>query len=107
MLLVLDVGNTNTVLGVFTRAKADAGRTAADKSPNDGPRYDPLLANWRVGTVQPSTVDDDGVLFRNLFAMAGLEVSGMHGILTSSVVRPLDPRPRQACEAYFHSTPLF
>src|SRR5216683_2143418 len=107
MLLVLDVGNTNTVLGVFTRAKADAGRTAADKSPDDGPRYDQLLANWRVATVQTSTVDEYGVLFRNLFAMAGLEVSGMHGIVISSVVPPLDPVLRQVCERYFNSKPLF
>jgi type III pantothenate kinase len=107
MLLVLDVGNTNTVLGVFTRAKADAGGTAADKSPNDAPRYDRLLANWRVATVQTSTVDEYGVLFRNLFAMAGLEVSGMHGIVISSVVPPLDPVLRQVCERYFNSKPLF
>ena len=107
MLLVLDVGNTNTVLGVFTRAKADAARTAADKSPNAAPRYDQLLANWRVATVQTSTVDEYGVLFRNLFAMAGLEVSGMHGIVISSVVPPLDPVLRQVCERYFNSKPLF
>jgi type III pantothenate kinase len=107
MLLVLDVGNTNTVLGVFTRAKADAGGTAADKSSNDAPRYDQLLANWRVATVQTSTVDEYGVLFRNLFAMAGLEVSGMHGIVISSVVPPLDPVLRQVCERYFNSKPLF
>jgi type III pantothenate kinase len=107
MLLVLDVGNTNTVLGVFTRAKADAGRTAADKSRSDAPRYDHLLANWRVATVQTSTVDEYGVLFRNLFAMAGLEVSGMHGIVISSVVPPLDPVLRQVCERYFNSKPLF
>src|SRR5713226_5099297 len=107
MLLVLDVGNTNTVLGVFARAKTDAGRTAADKSPNDAPRYDQLLANWRVATVQTSTVDEYGVLFRNLFAMAGLEVSGMHGIVISSVVPPLDPVLRQVCERYFNSKPLF
>src|ERR1700724_2146901 len=107
MLLVLDVGNTNTVLGVFTRANADAGRTAADKSPNEAPRYDQLRANWRVATVQTSTVDEYGVLFRNLFAMAGLEVSGMHGIVISSVVPPLDPVLRQVCERYFNSKPLF
>jgi type III pantothenate kinase len=107
MLLVLDVGNTNTVLGVFTRANADAGRTAADKSPNEAPRYDQLRANWRVATVQTSTVDEYGVLFRNLFAMAGLEVSGIHGIVISSVVPPLDPVLRQVCERYFNSKPLF
>ncbi len=72
MLFVLDVGNTNTVLGVFA------------KSPDSGTsRYDKLLANWRVTTLRAQTVDEYGVLFRNLFSMQGLE-------------------PR-----YFHQKPLF
>src|SRR5713101_6198839 len=107
MLLVLDVGNTNTVLGVFARAKTDAGRTAADKSPNDAPRYERLVANWRVATVQTSTVDEYGVLFRNLFSMAGLESKGVRGIAIASVVPPLDPVLRQVCESYFNLKPLF
>jgi type III pantothenate kinase len=99
MLLVLDVGNTNTVLGVFARAGAT--------DPDDGPRYERLLANWRVATVQRSTVDEYGVLFRNLFSMAGLEATGIHGIVISSVVPPLDPVLRQVCERYFDLKPLF
>jgi type III pantothenate kinase len=103
MLLVLDVGNTNTVLGVFARASmANPG-----SDPDDGPRYDRLLANWRVATVQRSTVDEYGVLFRNLFSMAGLEATGIHGIVISSVVPPLDPVLRQVCERYFNLKPLF
>jgi type III pantothenate kinase len=103
MLLVLDVGNTNTVLGVFARAsKANPGGDA-----DDGLRYERLLANWRVATVQRSTVDEYGVLFRNLFSMAGLEATGIHGIVISSVVPPLDPVLRQVCERYFNLKPLF
>jgi type III pantothenate kinase len=103
MLLVLDVGNTNTVLGVFTRvAKVHPGA-----APGDTPHYERLLANWRVATKQASTVDEYGVLFRNLFAMAGLEASGIHGIVISSVVPPLDPVLRDVCEKYFNSKPLF
>jgi type III pantothenate kinase len=99
MLLVLDVGNTNTVLGVFDRAP---------KPHNDeAPPYERLVANWRVATVQTSTVDEYGVLFRNLFSMASLEASGIHGIVISSVVPPLDPVLRQVCERYFNSKPLF
>lgn len=102
MLLVLDVGNTNTVLGVFARAaKVHIGDS------DDGPRYERLLANWRVATVQRSTVDEYGVLFRNLFSMAGLEATGIHGIVISSVVPPLDPVLRQVCERYFNLKPLF
>ena len=99
MLLVLDVGNTNTVLGVFSRAASQSAAATA--------RYEQLVANWRVGTRQGSTVDEYGVLFRNLFSMANLEVSEIHGIVISSVVPPLDPVLRQVCERYFNSKPLF
>jgi len=101
MLLVVDVGNTNTVLGVFARAQ---------NSPNPAddaiPHYDRLVANWRVATRQGSTVDEYGVLFRNLFSMASLEASEIQGIVISSVVPPLDPVLRQVCERYFNSKPL-
>jgi type III pantothenate kinase len=102
MLLVIDVGNTNTVLGVF-------GRPPDLRSSNEGgePGYTYLMANWRVATSRTSTVDEYGVLFRNLFSMAALEVKGVHGIVVSSVVPPLDPVLRQVCERYFHLRPLF
>src|ERR1700729_2997471 len=102
MLFVLDVGNTNTVLGVFARAPGVPPNQDSDPAPH----YDHLLANWRVATVQRSTVDEYGVLFRNLFSMAGLEATGIHGIVISSVVPPLDPVLRQVCERYFNSKPL-
>ncbi len=101
MLLVLDVGNTNTVLGVFAR---DANAQGGDAG--DSPRNGRLVANWRVATRQSSTVDEYGVLFRNLFSMASLEASEIHGIVISSVVPPLDPVLRQVCERYFNSKPL-
>src|SRR3954468_22286347 len=101
MLLVIDVGNTNTVLGVF-------GRPPDLRSSDEGePGYTHLMANWRVATSRTSTVDEYGVLFRNLFSMAALEVKGVHGIVVSSVVPPLDPVLRQVCERYFHLRPLF
>jgi type III pantothenate kinase len=102
MLFVLDVGNTNTVLGVF--ACAEKPQPAADSG--DATHYDRLVANWRVATRQSSTVDEYGVLFRNLFSMANLEASGIQGIVISSVVPPLDPVLRQVCERYFNSKPL-
>jgi type III pantothenate kinase len=103
MLLVVDVGNTNTVLGVFAAAET----SSASASGNGARHYERLLANWRVATKQASTVDEYGVLFRNLFSMAGLEASGIQGIVISSVVPPLDPVLRQVCERYFNSKPLF
>jgi len=103
MLLVIDVGNTNTVLGVFARvAKVHPGEPAAD-----APRYERLVAQWRVSTIWNHTVDEYGVLFRSLFAMDDLDVSGIHGIIISSVVPPLDSTLRQVCERYFKLKPLF
>jgi type III pantothenate kinase len=96
MLLVLDVGNTNTVLGVFARPSADPEA-----------HYTQLVAHWRVSTVRTRTVDEYGVLFRNLFAMDGLAADAMHGIVVSSVVPPLDYTLRQVCERYFKLTPLY
>jgi type III pantothenate kinase len=117
MLLVLDVGNTNTVLGVFAEnvsgdhaeAKIPGGTPDKDarEVPREVPQYDRLLANWRVATRQGSTVDEYGVLFRNLFSMANLEAAEIQGIVISSVVPPLDAVLRQVCERYFNSKPLF
>lgn len=101
MLFVIDVGNTNTVLGVFAPEKTQGGADLAATS------YKELLAHWRVATSRRSTVDEYGVLFRNLFSMAGLEAKGIHGIVISSVVPPLDPILRQVCERYFNLRPLF
>ena len=102
MLLVLDVGNTNTVLGVFARTAKTAGTSS-----EDGSRYEHLVANWRVATVATQTVDEYGVLFRNLFAMADLEAKEIRGIVISSVVPPLDSTLREVCERYFNTKPLF
>src|SRR6201987_3761691 len=103
MLFVIDVGNTNTVLGVFARvAKVHAGENAQ----NDA-HYERLVAHWRVAAVLNHTVDEYGVLFRSLFAMDNLEASGIHGIVISWVVPPLDSTLRQVCERYFNLKPLF
>ncbi len=99
MLLVIDVGNTNTVLGVF---EAPAGFTAEAKASAGR-----LIAHWRVATIKTQTVDEYGVLFRNLFAMAELQVEGVRGIIVSSVVPPLDSTLREVCEKYFQVKPLF
>lgn len=92
MLLVLDVGNTNTVLGLYSAA---AGRDER------------LIANWRVATNQNHTVDEYGVLLHNLFSMDSIEVKQIKGIAISSVVPPLDSTLRQVAEHYFHTQPLF
>jgi type III pantothenate kinase len=102
MLLVIDVGNTNTVLGVFAKsANATPGSNSGSNS------YDQPIANWRVSTNATQTVDEYGVLFRNLFSMDNVKAYGIHGIVISSVVPPLDSTLRQVCEKYFKTKPLF
>lgn len=97
MLLVLDVGNTNTALGVFAASESETPR----RKPGE------LIAHWRVATIWTQTVDEYGVLFRNLFAMADVEVSAIKGIIISSVVPPMDSTLREVCEKYFQCRPLF
>jgi len=87
MLLVLDVGNTNTVLGLYEKAE--------------------LRAHWRVATTKTQTVDEYGVLFRNLFSMDAIDAKQVRGIIISSVVPPIDSTLRQVCEKYFRVKPLF
>src|SRR5262249_44779991 len=99
MLLVFEVGKKKNALRGFC--------TIREKKTAPPPQYHNLVANWRVATVATQTVDEYGVLFRNLFAMDKVEVSGIHGIVISSVVPPLDSTLRQVCERYFNSKPLF
>jgi type III pantothenate kinase len=60
-----------------------------------------------VTTRGAQTVDEYGVLFRNLFSMQQLDPQEIHGIIVSSVVPPLDSTLRRVCERYFHQKPLF
>lgn len=99
MLLVIDVGNTNTVLGVYEIHEAGFA-----KSSPAGPR---MIAYWRVATIKTHTVDEYGVLFRNLFAVGKIESGDVSGIIISSVVPPMDSTLREVCERYFHLKPLF
>jgi len=114
MLLVLDVGNTNTVLGVYESAGPGfAGKSAStpertNPARSGGPGAAPrLMAHWRVATVMTHTVDEYGVLFRNLFAIGKIEAEDVRGIVISSVVPPMDSILREVCERYFKLKPLF
>jgi type III pantothenate kinase len=87
MLLALDVGNTNTVLGVFRGAE--------------------LIANWRLTTARDQTVDEYGVLTRNLFTLAGLDPAEIRGVIISSVVPTLNGTLEEMAQRYFHTKALF
>ena len=97
MLLALDVGNTNTVIGLYRLAKDAAPSTAAE-----------MVANWRIATPSSKqTTDELTVLLRNLFALKGLEIDVVDGIAISSVVPPLNAALKQVCELYFQVKPVF
>ena len=98
MLLVVDVGNTNTVLGLYRPSQEQAG------SP---PRFDQMVAHWRVGTIRANTADEYGVLFRNLFAMQKIDAAEVKAVVISSVVPPLDSTLREVSERYFQAKALF
>ena len=114
MLLALDVGNTNTVLGLYKLDEEPAA--AAARGPEETPapasqprpRVEPkLAAHWRVTTHRAQTSDEYGVLFVNLFNMSGISVDQVHHIIISSVVPPVETTLRRVCEKYFHLQPLF
>lgn len=69
MILVVDVGNTNVVLGLYQ------GRT--------------LTHHWRLGTNRSATVDEYGVTISNLFGMAGIGAARIQGVILSCVVPPM------------------
>jgi hypothetical protein len=86
MLLVIDVGNTNIVLGVF--------------------QGEELLDHWRLSTERLRTTDEYGVLIRNLFYLNGVNADAIDAIIISSVVPPIMPTLERMCQRYFGLVPL-
>src|SRR3974377_1392902 len=86
MLLVIDVGNTNTVLGIY-----------------EGER---LVDNWRVWTERDRTSDEYGVLVRNLFSARSIPLEKIESISISCVVPPMLNMLLELSEKYFHLKPL-
>jgi type III pantothenate kinase len=102
MLLALDVGNTNTVLGLYRLTPVASAEDSAQPAPNSE-----LIAHWRVTTHHTQTSDEYGVLFVSLFNMHGIAVDEVKHIIISSVVPPVEGTLRRVCEKYFHLQPLF
>src|SRR5262245_47860863 len=86
MLLAIDVGNTNIVLGVF-----------------DGRR---LVQSWRLQTLRERTADELGLLAEGLFAHSRIDRGGITGIVLGSVVPPLTGTTSSMVERYFGQTAL-
>ncbi|WP_136607580.1 type III pantothenate kinase [Paenibacillus dokdonensis] len=86
MILVIDIGNTNIVLGIYKRRE--------------------LLHHFRLSTIRHSTSDEYGVWFHNLFHMSGIPVSDIQGVIMSSVVPPMVHIIEEMCRKYIHKQPL-
>ena len=87
MLLVIDVGNTNTVIGVY-----------------DG---EILKYDWRIRTIRDTTADEFNVLANALFSDKGILRSTIHKIAISSVVPSSVPILNAYCEKYLGLSPLW
>ena len=86
MLLVIDIGNSNIVMGTYV-----------DKD---------LMKHWRVSTDRQKTGDEYGMLINDLFRYQGIELSDIKDIIISSVVPPLVVPFMKMCERYFKIKPL-
>ena len=86
MLLVIDVGNSNTVLGVY--------------------REDKLLCDWRIATDKDRTVDEYAILVLNLFELAQMKVDQLSAVIISCVVPPMLINLETLCHKYFKLVPL-
>jgi type III pantothenate kinase len=87
VLLALDAGNTNVTIGVFLARE--------------------LTHRWRLRTVHEQTADEWGILLRNLFALEGLDLQDIDGVVVASVVPPINSRLAEMTRRYFDSEPMF
>ncbi len=81
MLLAIDIGNTNTSLGVYTGEN--------------------LIAHWQMATVRNRTSDEIGVLARQMFSLAEIDFEKVSVVIVSSVVPQLNSAFRKMSEKYF------
>lgn len=86
MLLAMDIGNTNTVLGLFEDTR--------------------IVQDWRIRTEVNATVDEYGILIRSLFAAHGLSPDAVRHIIISCVVPPVLNSVERFCSKYFQVDPL-
>src|SRR5947208_1673864 len=86
MLLAIDVGNTNIVVGVFEGAK--------------------LAVSWRLLTLRERTADEVGLMVMGLFGHERLDTARIDAVVMGSVVPPLTPIMRSMVKRYFNRDPL-
>ncbi len=93
MLLAIDVGNTNTVIGLYRPATAEVPSAMA--------------YHWRMTTPLRQTVDELRLTLRSMFSLDGVDTGAITGVAISSVVPPIDSLLREVIEKIFNIKPLF
>jgi len=86
MLLAIDVGNTNIVLGLYQKKK--------------------LIIHWRIETDRERTEDEYAALMRGLFSINDLKFDVVKDIIVSCVVPPILPIVENLSKKYFNTSPL-
>lgn len=86
LLLVIDVGNTNSVFGIYE------GET--------------LREQWRMDSSRSRTSDEYGVMLLQMLGVAGILPDRIEGIIIASVVPTLMMAMEQMCQRYLHLTPM-
>ena len=86
MLLVIDIGNSNIVVGTYENKN--------------------LMKHWRISTDRQKTGDEYGILLNDLFRYQGVEIKDVSDIIISSVVPPLIVPFMKMCERYFNIKPM-
>lgn len=86
LLLVMDVGNSHIMVGVYQNAR--------------------LQDHWRLHTNRYATEDEYGMLIKNLLREAKISIAHISGVAMSSVVPPLRYVLGQMCQKYLHLNPL-
>ena len=86
MLLAIDVGNTNIVLGLYQKKK--------------------LIIHWRIETDRERTEDEYAALMRGLFSINDLKFDVVKDIAVSCVVPPILPIIENLSKKYFNAPPL-
>jgi type III pantothenate kinase len=86
LLLAMDVGNTNIMLGVYSGENLEIW--------------------WRISTKRAQTEDEYGVIIRNLFQQNGLKAECIKAVIISSVVPPLLCSLEKMSKKYFKVSPM-
>lgn len=86
MILTMDIGNTNTVLGLYEN--------------------DDLKTHWRISTDRSKTPDEYGMLLKSLFESAGIDDDSVKSVIISSVVPPILRILKKTAYRYFGVKPL-